>query len=169
VGVVNLDGESAWLSAEQLAIPHPVRLPDLDDLREFAIELGVRQSTKQLFREIWHKPEKPDERSAALQQYSGGRFAQLRHVTGRATTLGYQVRGGEATCRVWEDGRAITAAVWVGDGDPSYETYISTLSFADARGQAVPLDEVGPIAWSEGIRMAAALHAGRVVAEEENQ
>lgn len=167
IGVVNLDGDSVRLSASRVAIPHPVRLPDLDDLREFAAELGVTQATTQLFREIWRRPDDEAAQSAALREYSGGRFEQLRHLTSRATTLGYQVRGGYATCRVWEAGAAVTAAVWVGSDDPSYETETGLLEFTDPQGEAVPAAEVGPITWSEGMRMAAGLYAGRVVKEDQ--
>jgi hypothetical protein len=166
VGVVNLDGESVRIDAPQVAIPHPVRLPDLDDLREFASELGVNQGTLQLFREIWRRPADPDERSAALNSYAGGHFKELRHLTARATGLGYPVRGGYVTNRIWEGGAVVTAAVWAGADDPGVEAETGPLSYLDREGQAVPIAGVGPIAWSEGMRMAAALYAGRVVAEE---
>ena len=75
IGVVNLDGESVRVKADRVAIPHPVGLADLDDLREFAAELGVRQGTLQLFREIWHKPTEPDQLAAELRSCAGGQFA----------------------------------------------------------------------------------------------
>jgi hypothetical protein len=168
LGVVNLDGDSVRVKADRVAIPHPVRLDDLDDLREFAAELGVRQGTLQLFREVWRKPSDPEQLAADLASGAGGQFEQLRHLTGRATSLGYQVRGGYATCRVWEDGAAVSATVWVGTGDPNYETETGDLSFADARGQSVEVAKVGPITWSEGMRMSAALYAGRVVKQEDS-
>lgn len=36
-----------------------------------------------------------------------------------------------------------------------------TWSHEDDASRRLPLREVGPVAWSEGMRMAAALHAGR--------
>src|SRR5437868_4133162 len=30
IGVVDLEGETVWLAAEQIAIPHPILLPELD-------------------------------------------------------------------------------------------------------------------------------------------
>jgi hypothetical protein len=39
------------------------------------------------------------------------------------------------------------------------------LEFADGAGRRLRLLEVGPVAWSEGVRMAAALYAGRTVQE----
>ena len=166
IGVVNLDGESVRLRAERIAIPHPVLLEDLEDLREFAGELGIKQGTQQLFREIWRKPADPGALHSAVRQHAGGRFGQLRHLTGRATSLGYAVRGGYATCRLFQGGRAIDAQVWVGVGDPSGETETGQLDFSTRDGQ-LPLAEVGPVAWSEGMRMAAGLYAGRMVEDEQ--
>ena len=166
VGVVNLEGNSAWITTGLVAIPHPIRLTDLDDLREFAVDLGVKQGTLQLFRETWPKPAEASDQAEALSSYRGGHFAELRHLTSRATKLGYAVRGGYATCRVWEGGTAVAATVWVGAGDPSEEAETGDLEFTDPQGQALLPGAVGPIAWSEGMRMAAGLYAGRVVKEE---
>jgi hypothetical protein len=166
IGVVNLDGDSVRVRTDRIGIPHPVRLRDLDDLREFAAELGVRQGTLQLFREVWKKPTDPAQLVADLRSGAGGHFEQLRQLTGRAASLGYQVRGGYATCRVWEDGASAVATVWIGTGDPAFETETGELAFADPHGQGVDAATVGPITWSEGMRMAAALYAGRVVKEE---
>ncbi|MEU7580927.1 DUF4132 domain-containing protein [Streptomyces sp. NPDC041068] len=60
IGIVDLDGDSVRLDAEQVLIPHPALLEDLDDLREFAAELGVEQGLDQLFREVWPRPEDID-------------------------------------------------------------------------------------------------------------
>jgi hypothetical protein len=166
LGVVNLDGESVFLTAERVVLPHPVLLDDLDDLREFAADLGVQQGVLQLFREIWRKPDDPAEAGTETNRYSGGHFEQLRHLTGRATSHGYAVRGGYATRRLWEHGRVVDACVWVGSDDPGAEAETGGLQFLDAEGAGLPLAQVGPVAWSEGMRMAAALYAGRVVREE---
>ena len=70
------------------------------------------------------------------------------------------MRGGYAVCRVFEDGRTVEARCWVGADDPYYETETGDLVFTDRQGTALPLGQVGPVAWSEGTRMAAALYAG---------
>jgi hypothetical protein len=167
LGVVNLDGETVRLGTTTVVLPHPVLLADLEDLREFATELGVRQGVPQLFRETWPKPTAETDRTVALAQYSGGRYQQLRHLTGRAASLGYAVRGGCATLRIWESGHSVEARVWVGEGDPSIETETGELVFVDGAGGAVELASIGPVTWSEGLRMAAGLHAGRLVPEGE--
>ena len=167
LGVVNLDGETVRLRTATVALPHPVLLDDLEDLRGFATELGIRQGVAQLFREVWRVPADESSRRAELSRYAGGRFGQLRHLTSRAASLGYAVRGGWATLRVWEQGRALEARVWLGDYEPSEEAQTGDLVFVDSSGSAVSLEDVGSVAWSEGMRMAAGLFAGRVVAAEE--
>jgi hypothetical protein len=164
--VVTLDGETVRLSATSVVLPHPVLLPDLDDLRSFAAELGVRQGVAQLFREIWRRPDEAAKQQAELAQYAGGQFAQLRHLTSRASSLGYAVRGGYATLRVWERGRVLDARVWLGEGDPSMAAETGELVFVDANGSVVEPAQVGRVTWSEGLRMAASLYAARTVPVE---
>lgn len=168
LGVVNLDGDSVWLAPEQVTLPHPVMLDELDDLREFATELGLTQGTPQLHREVWVKPTGVDARRSELAKYSGAKYDELRHVAARASTSGYRVRGGSAVCQVWESGGQTIASVWIGDHDPWSETETGNLEFTTAAGAEVPLDDVGPVAWSEGMRMAAALYAGRSLGNEES-
>ncbi|MER7004189.1 DUF4132 domain-containing protein [Dactylosporangium sp. NPDC000555] len=163
IGVVNLDGETVRLPAERIAVPHPVRLRDLEDLREFAADLGVKQSVDQLFRQTWTRPDDLEAGASSVRDYAGGRFGELRHLLARAASLGYPVRGGYAVCRVFEDGRGLEARNWVGADDPYSEAETGDLVFVRSDGRSIPLAEVGPVAWSEGMRMAAALYAGRLV------
>jgi hypothetical protein len=119
-----------------------------------------------LFREIWLRPADVDPRATSVSDWSGGRFAQLRHLTGRATGQGYAVRGGFASQKIFEAGRPIDARFWVGSDSPDEETETGELGWVDERARAVPLAEVGPVAWSEGARMAARIYAGRILDEE---
>ena len=169
VGIVNLDGETVRLPATRVAIPHPVQLADLDDLREFAADLGVKQSVDQLFRQTWTRGADVEPAATRVSDYAGGKFAELRHLTARSSSLGYPVKGGSAICRVFEGGRTVEARSWVGSDDPYYETETGDLVFVRDDGTSVPLGEVGPVAWSEGMRMAAALYAGRVVEESKEE
>jgi len=165
IGIVNLDGETVRRPAERVAIPHPVRLADLDDLREFAADLGVKQSVDQLFRQTWIRPADLEPTAVSVGDYAGGKFAELRHLLARATSQGYPVKGGYAVRRIFEDGQSVEARSWVGSDDPYYETETGDLVFVQDSGASIPLGRVGPVAWSEGMRMAAALYAGRVVQE----
>ncbi|KJS53645.1 hypothetical protein VM98_23985 [Streptomyces rubellomurinus subsp. indigoferus] len=166
LGLVDLDGDTVRLTAAEVLIPHPVLLPDLDELREFAVELGVSQRVRQLYREVWHKPAGPLP-GTAVDEFAGGRYRELRELRGRCDRLGCRVRGGSAVQPVSEGGRTVEARVWVGDYYDYDACETGTLSWAGPDGRALPLTEVGPVAWSEGMRMAAALYAGRTIEGED--
>ncbi len=163
--VVNLDGETVRLSPVTVTLPHPVLLPDLEDLREFAAELGVVQRVEQIHRAIWVRPVDLREKSTEVAEFAGGRFPSRFGLAARATSLGYRVSGGYATCAVRDTGRAAEASVWIGEPYWDGETETGGLIWNDREGRRLPLREVGPVAWSEGMRMAAALYAGRTVGE----
>ncbi|MET0132703.1 MAG: DUF4132 domain-containing protein [Kibdelosporangium sp.] len=163
VGLVTLDGDTVWLRPELVAIPHPVLLADLDELREFGAELGIDQTVQQLFRQTWVKATTTGDR---VTDFAGGRFEQLNHAIGRCRTLGYPVRGGYATYSAFENGGAVEARFWVGSDYPEGETYTADLTWSRTDGTQLPLADVGPVAWSEGMRMASMIYAGRVVEEQ---
>ncbi|QNS07282.1 DUF4132 domain-containing protein [Streptomyces xanthii] len=167
IGLVDLDGDTVRISPEQIRVPHPVLLDDLDELREFAVELGVEQGVQQLFRETYVRGADRDTGARGVDDYEGGVFKELRFLVGRATSLGYRVRGGQAVLPVLEAGRGIEARVWVGDYEGYEQTETGPLTWTTPQGGALTLGEVGPVAWSEGMRMAAALYAGRDVEDGE--
>jgi hypothetical protein len=166
VGVVDLDGETRWLSTELVAFPHPILLPDLDGYRELATELSLSQGISQLLRETFAKAGGLDPASAGIRAFSEGKFEQLNHALGRCRTLGYRVRGGFAICPVWRDGSLLEARYWIGAEAPESETYTGELLWVDDRERLVKLGDVNEVAFSEGMRMAAAIYAGRAVEKE---
>lgn len=167
VGVVDLDGETQWLKTKAIALPHPILLEDLDDYRSLVVELNFEQAVDQLFRETW-TPTKEQRDAKSIRDFNGGKFEALNHVLGLCRRLGYRVRGGSATCSIWEGGTLIEPRYWVGAESPDYETWTGELVFTDKREQSVAVKDVGPVAFSEGMRMAAAIYAKRVVEEEDN-
>ena len=167
VGIVNLDGETVWIDAPEVVIPHPILLgAELEDFRELAADLGVDQGVQQLFRQTTPKPTKFTAEATSVPDYTGGKFEQLNFALGRCRTLGYRVKGGSAVCSVWEAGASVEARYWVGAEYPDGETWTGDLSWVDERESAIRLRDVGPVAWSEGHRMAAAIYAGRQTEEE---
>lgn len=166
--VVNLDGETVRLSPRTVTLPHPVLLPDLDDVREFAADLDITQRVEQIHRATWTRPEDVKASATEVRDYAGGKFPSRFNLAARATGLGYRVSGGYATSRVRDGGRTVEAAVWIGEPYWEDESETGALSWHDEEGRAVRLGEVGPVAWSEGMRMAAALYAGRKIEEGGN-
>ncbi|MET9661656.1 DUF4132 domain-containing protein [Streptomyces sp. NPDC006510] len=163
--IVNLDGETVRISPETVTLPHPVLLPDLEEIREFAAELGVVQKVEQIHRATWLKPDALAEKATEVKDFAGGKFSSRYGLAARATSLGYRVSGGYATSRVRDEARTVEASVWIGEPYWDGETETGALSWHDEEGRALPLREAGPVAWSEGMRMAAALYAGRVIEE----
>jgi hypothetical protein len=166
LGLVDLDGDTVRLDDALVRIPHPVLLDDLEDLREFAGELGVEQSVQQLYREVWRRSEAIDAAALAESSFAGGEYGDLRELLGRATRLGYRVRGGYAVLPLVEDGSSLQARVWLGEYYEG-ETETGPLQWCGRDGKPVPLGAVGPVSWSEGMRMAAGLYAGRKNRDEE--
>lgn len=164
VGIIDLDGETQWIKTESIALPHPILLAELDDYRELSTELGFQQSLDQLFRQTYQPTEEQMGKSS-IEDFSGGKFNMLMHVLGLCRRLGYRVRGGNACCAVWESGTLVEARMWVGSESPEYETWTGELIFTDSEEKALVVKDVGPVAFSEGMRMASAIYAKRVVDE----
>lgn len=165
VGVIDADGETQWLKSDTIAIPHPILLDDLEDFRELAVELQFEQKLEQLFRQTW-TPTEEQQAGTSVKDFCNGKFEMLTHALSLCRRLGYKVSGGYACCPVWEDGRLLEARYWIGAEYPESETYTDELMFTNDKDSAVTLSEVGPVTFSEGMKMAAAIYAKRVVKEE---
>jgi hypothetical protein len=167
IGLVTLDGETRWVKAEAVVLPHPVLLADRDEWRELASELNLRQGVQQLLREV-HERGSERAGATAVTRFANGEFVMLSHVSGRCKQLGYPVRGGYATCTVLEGASEVRASYWIGADDPTSPTSTGDLTWSNSDDRQLPISEVGPVAFSEGMRMAAALYAKRTVAEQES-
>jgi hypothetical protein len=165
IGLVDLDGESHWLDSPAVLFPHPILVPELAEFRELLVELQLSQATSQLFRESWALP--PEE-VKSVNEFSGGKFQQVLHAHGRCRTQGFPVRGGFAICGVWQAGQVFEARFWVGAGSPEEETVTGELVWVDRKERSVTAREAGPVAYSEGMRMASLIYAGRAVEKEQD-
>lgn len=151
---------------DAIAIPHPILLNELNDFRQLTIELGVQQKLDQLFRQTW-APAKEQQEGTSINDFSGGKFAQLNHALGLCRRLGYRVSGGYACSPVGEHGTQVEARFWIGADYPEGETWTADLIFTDSNEHSIPVKNVGPVAFSEGMRMAAAIYAKRIVEKTE--
>jgi hypothetical protein len=168
IGVVDRDGETQWLKSERILIPHPILIEGLDDLREIAADMQFSQSVEQIFRPIFAVAEK-QKTQKQITEFSGGKFQQLNFAMSLCRRLGYLVRGGSACCKVWENGTPLEARYWIGDEYPEGETYTGELIFVDEDQNPIKIDEVGPVTFSEGMRMASSIYAKRTVEKEEGE
>ncbi|MFH8973632.1 DUF4132 domain-containing protein [Streptomyces sp. NPDC017890] len=162
--VVNLDGETVRLAAPTVTMPHPVLLPGLEELRAFAAESGMTQGVEQIHRATWSKPTGTHGGADRITEFADAEYRSWFHLSSRATSLGYKISGSAIVDRIRDAGRVFTATVGMSDPYTEEKAWTGSLTWSDADGhRRLPLTEVGPVAWSEGMRMAAALHAGRTV------
>lgn len=164
LGMVDMDGETFWRSPETLTIPHPILVANLDEHREAITDLQLTQQTVQLFRECWPLPQ---EDTRQVSTFSNGEFAQMVHAHGRARNLGYPVRGGYACCSVHQAGKVVEARYWIGSGTPDEPTETGELLWVDSKERPLSAFAAGPVAYSEGMRMASLIYAGRKVEKSE--
>lgn len=162
--VVNLDGETVRLTPRTVTMPHPVLLPDLEELRTFAAESGVVQGVEQIHRATWPAPGEADGDIDVVTEFADAEYRSWFHLSARATSLGYQIAGSRIVGRVRDAGRVFTASVGMSDPYTEEKAWTGGLTWSHGdEYRSLPLREVGPVAYSEGMRMAAVLHAGRTV------
>ena len=82
IGVVDRDGETQWIAAAQILIPHPILIDGLVELREIAADMGFSQAIEQLFRPTFAATKEQKELSRIM-DFSGGRFEQLNFASSR--------------------------------------------------------------------------------------
>jgi hypothetical protein len=162
VGVVTLDGETVYAHAARIVLPHPVTLRDLADYREFATELQIEQLIRQVFRETWARPAGYNPEASRVRDFSDGRFGQLLDVTNRCRALGIQVTGRLAVVRLHEGPLRCEARYWIGSYTRFGEVLTGDLRWVDRLGRPLRVAELGPVTYSEGMRMAASIYAGRL-------
>ncbi len=166
IGVVDRDGETQWIAAMQILIPHPVLIDGLDELREIAADMGFSQSIEQIFRPTF--PATKDQKELSqITDFSNGRFEQLNFASALCRRLGYPVRGGYACSKVWENARPIEARYWIGADQPEAETVTGDLIFVDNDQKPLKIADVGRVTFSEGVRMASQIFAKRKVDKQE--
>ena len=166
IGVVDRDGETQWITASQILIPHPILIDGLEELREIAVDMGFSQVIEQLFRPTFAATDEQKELSR-ITDFHGGRFEQLNFASSICRKLGYPVRGGYACSKIWENATPLEARYWIGDEYPESETYTGELIFVGGDEKPVRIAEVGRVTFSEGVRMASQIFAKRKVEKEE--
>jgi Domain of unknown function (DUF4132) len=171
IGTVDRDGETVWIDAATVLVPHPILLDELDDLRSMATEIGVSQGLPQLLRETFAftAGTTPSEDPTSISTYANGEFAVMNTAIQLAKRLGYRVSGGSAVCRVLERGKLVEARFDLGDGDPMYETTTGDLSWVDDKQRQLAIADVPPVAYSEGMRMASLIYAKRKVEDSSDE
>ncbi|TDQ46137.1 DUF4132 domain-containing protein [Actinorugispora endophytica] len=155
VGVVDLDGETAWLDADALAVVHPVLLgDDLGEWRELLASLDAAQAVPQLLRQVWRRPEGLDPLARTVRAFPSADYAGGAQLEKQVIALGGRIRGETAHFSCY-DGGPVAVRVELRWQGPQSMAVCHDLMWSRPSG------EVGDVAWSEGVRIAATLYGNR--------
>jgi hypothetical protein len=159
VRVLNPDGTEAWLDQPSLWLPHPATIPALEDFRRL---LRVTPRLPQVFRDVAIRPPHLPHGCTQVGDFAGIEIGRAEAVMRRCGRYGYPIRHGHATCPVRDGDREYEARLRIGEEfvPAGYETTVGLLVWIGPDGWELPLAEVGPVGWSEGVRMARLLTAG---------
>jgi hypothetical protein len=147
-------GHERWASGPQVFLPHPIVLDHLASLRRALHERWLDQALDQLYREIYHKPIEFAASAHAWERFRGPAPSTVEALARRARDKNFRVQGGYASTSLLEWGRPIQARFWIGEHDQDGVAQLGELQWVDAQGRLVALGGVGPVAFSEGCRMA---------------
>lgn len=162
---IDLDGETVTLSGEELTITHPAVIEDLDDWRELVSEAGLSQGLDQIFREVHRKPEGEDLKNF-FSRYKDSHFRNLGPLLGRCRNAGYVADAATIETSVVENGQKVRAAIHIDFYAYGGESSMRELYFVaedDDRFSRLDYHDVGPITWSEAVRMCEFVYSARDV------
>lgn len=175
LSLVDLDGETITVpvdDATAVTLPHPVLMEDLDDWREFTVELGIHQGFDQLFRDTHRKPTDAAGRRAAMEKYRDAKYGKANALVGRSRGGGFSVDYAEGLNAIYlevtedVDGRRVTTTAALGAGEDDEGAAILYDLYFSRDGRLVDAADVGPVTWSEGVRMAEFVYGGRTIVDE---
>jgi hypothetical protein len=154
VDVIDGYGATQRISGDAWRIPHPALIPALSSYR--ALLGGRTPAVAQVLRDVAVRPADLPAGHTQCGDFAGIGFGKAEKVLRRAGRYAFTIRFGHAVCPVWEDGRLVEARLYLGDDYlmPSLDLDVGALTWVGSDGWDMPLEQVGPVAWSEGIRMA---------------
>ncbi|MEV0372449.1 DUF4132 domain-containing protein [Streptomyces sp. NPDC050636] len=143
-----------------VTLVHPVLLDDLGRWRRLLEEHEAAQGVEQLSRRVDRRREGSDPESTGIDAYGDEYAEKFGSARLRAVQNGFDVRGGFAVLGMTERGVTVEARCWLGSDESGSSGEAGRLVWVDEAERPVPLGEVGPVAWSEGRRMAELIYGG---------
>ncbi|WP_274598957.1 DUF4132 domain-containing protein [Streptomyces albus subsp. chlorinus] len=137
-----------------VTLVHPALLDDPAAWQRLLEEHGGTQAVEQLSRSVHRQREGNDPAATGIGVEADEDSGQYWSTRSRAAEHGFGVRGGFAVLRITERGVTLEARCRLGSGEPGAPAEPGRLMWVDEAERPVPLGEVGPVAWSEGRRMA---------------
>lgn len=160
--LLSVDAIPLHPAADPVSLPHPVLLPDVERWRAVLDAWGITQGIQQVARQVHRRPGDVDGSALSTDPYPGPPLGSPVTATDLARDHGYRVHGACATVRTSEGEMQIEARYRLGPDDPAITAKTGRLAWFDESRRPLPLRRVGPVAWSEGVRMAELIHTGGV-------
>ncbi|MFD8542457.1 DUF4132 domain-containing protein [Streptomyces sp. NPDC059649] len=163
-GRVSVRDENGALHGPPAGTPvtllHPVLLGDLEPWRRLLQAQGVAPASAQLDRRVYRRPEGTDPQATGIDAYEGEPFTAHGGARVNALRNGFVVRGGFAAAEIAERSVRMEARCWVGEAGSGALEEAGRLLWVDAAERPVAVGKLGPVAWSEGLRMAELIYGG---------
>ncbi|MEU9114887.1 DUF4132 domain-containing protein [Streptomyces sp. NPDC048483] len=141
-----------------VTLVHPVLLDEVGPWRQALEERHVVQGIEQLGRQVYRQPEGTDPAATGLDDHPGEHFRKLWRARLNALENGIVIQGGFAVLGIVERGVRVQVRCWVDGAGSGSDDGAGRLLWVDEDERAVPLGEVGPVTWSEGLRMAGLIY-----------
>lgn len=158
------DGARRAVTDARLRVAHPVTVEDADRWRLALAEHGLTQGVEQLGRAVfrageveWLRLRRNEPEAPYVLSFEGGAAAFLNHgrLLRALLPLGAELSSGGIAVRVREAGADVVARLEIDGDSPEHPSYVDGLAWFDPDGRRLTFEEIGPVAWSEGVRLAA--------------
>lgn len=146
-------------SPQTVTLPHPILLEDLQAYREVATQYGIDQRIEQLFRDVYVKPTDPQDFHNAVSSFRGGSYDEGHQMLRQAGAAGFSAHLSAITVTVMDGDRETDCTLMVECAHPEESAWLDEVVFTRPFLRLRP-EDVSPVAFSEGMRMAAIMHAG---------
>ncbi|MBI9001106.1 DUF4132 domain-containing protein [Corynebacterium sp. CCM 9185] len=148
-----------------LTFPHPAEIPGIAAWRELAIDSGIHQNIEQLFREVHPRPEDEETLRASLGAYADAMYEETSDLLERARDAGFVASLDGVRVTVGESGVLTTAVLEIRTDGLDDGADLDYLYF-ERDGRTISPEDVGPVAYSEAIRMGRYIYAGGTLETE---
>lgn len=166
--VADVDGTRRRLAGTHVIVAHPTLLEDADRWRLALAEHGLTQGVDQLARRVfrsgqtdWLSSTETAPEAPYVLVYTDGAtmFRDYARLMAALLPLGAELSRGRLQVRVREAGMEVLARLTVDAESPEHPSYVDHLAwFAGDDGRRLTFEEIGPVAWSEGARLAWHVH-----------
>ncbi|WP_295016366.1 DUF4132 domain-containing protein [uncultured Micrococcus sp.] len=157
------DGARISAADGPVTVAHPALVEDVERWRAALADQGVEQHADQLARTVfrsgqvdWLRPAEDGPEGPYVLVYTAGPAAHRDYARRMSALLPLdaELSPGRIAVRVREGGRTVVARLEIDGDSPENPSYTDRLAWFDESGRRLTFEEIGPLAWSEGVRLA---------------